>query len=275
MTVRNDFLEKIIACKMAEVEKLSAEFPLDELKSKAAKRTDFRSLRSKLEKPGVHGVNIIAEIKRASPSKGIINGSVHVGEQAKAYCRGGAAALSVLTERDFFKGSPDDLNEARGSVDIPVLRKDFILTPWQVYESAAMGADALLLIVRALQKDMLERLYSLSRELGLDVITEVHDENEMELALGAGVDIIGVNNRNLDTFITDIRTSCRLAPLAAGKIVVSESGINGSEDINILRESGIFNFLIGETLMKSGNPADSIKKIMGVGHEQLLFYKTH
>ncbi|MCE1247668.1 MAG: indole-3-glycerol phosphate synthase TrpC [Firmicutes bacterium] len=267
MTVRNDFLEKIVGRKKLEVEKLSAQIPLEIIRKEAAKRRDFRSLKKSLEKPAGQGVNIIAEIKRASPSKGMIRQDVDVKKQAEEYAAGGAAALSVLTEREFFLGCPDDLREARSVVEIPVLRKDFILCPWQVYETAAMGADALLLIVRALDEEVLKELYSLSRQIGLDVITEVHDKNEMDLAVRTGVDIIGINNRNLDTFVTDIRTSCTLAPFAGNAAVVSESGIKDGKDIKMLRESGIYNFLIGETLMKSGNPGESLHQIKGVGHE--------
>jgi indole-3-glycerol phosphate synthase len=264
MNYKNDFLTRILDNKRRETAEASSTVSIEQLAEKAKLRTDFRSLKSRLEEQSLTGVNIIAEIKRASPSKGVINSGINVAEQAKLYQAGGAAALSVLTERDFFRGSPEDLKEARKVVNIPVLRKDFIISPWQVYESAAMGADAILLIVRALNQDELVDLYTLGRQVGLDVITEVHDEDEMERAVNAGVEIIGINNRNLDTFITDIHTSKRLASMAGNAVLVSESGIRDYKDIKILRDAGIHNFLIGETLMKSGDPVKSLQEIMGV-----------
>jgi len=207
-------------------------------------------------------INIIAEFKRRSPSKGIINGDADPAAIARVYERGGVAAISVLTERDFFNGSLDDLQAVRQTTSLPILRKDFIFDDYQVYESAAAGADALLLIVAALDDDSLKRLRELAEnELAMDALVEVHTRDEMQRAVDCGANIIGVNNRNLATFGVSLSTSIELAGCApAGTILISESGIETKEDINRLRDAGYDGFLIGETLMRADNPEKLLKE---------------
>jgi indole-3-glycerol phosphate synthase len=201
-------------------------------------------------------VRMIAEFKRRSPSKGTIKGGADAVEIARQYQRGGAAAISVLTEPDYFDGSLDDLREIRRTVTLPILRKDFIIDPYQVYESAAAGADALLLIVAALNDAELSALRRITEdELGMDALVEVHTADEMQRALNCGATIIGVNNRDLATFEVSLDTSIDLARGAeSGTILVSESGIQTIEDINRLRAAGYRGFLIGETLMRAAHP---------------------
>ena len=207
-------------------------------------------------------INIIAEFKRRSPSKGIINGDADPAAIARVYERGGVAAISVLTERDFFNGSLDDLQTVRQATSLPILRKDFIFDDYQVYESAAAGADALLLIVAALDDESLRKLRELAEnELAMDALVEVHTRDEMQRAVDCGANIIGVNNRNLATFGVSLSTSIELAGCApAGTILISESGIETKEDINRLRDAGYDGFLIGETLMRANNPEKLLKE---------------
>ena len=210
-------------------------------------------------------VNIIAEFKRASPSKGEISASAAAGETARRYESGGAAALSVLTEEDFFRGTLADLAEAKRSCALPVLRKDFIFDAYQVYEAAAAGADALLLIVAALSDETLRHLRSLTEdELGLDALVEVHTADEMERAGRAGATLIGVNNRNLRTFKVTLDVSASLARRAPeGALLVSESGISKPDDIGFLRQHGYSAFLVGETLMRAGRPEEALRELTG------------
>ncbi len=207
-------------------------------------------------------INIIAEFKRRSPSKGIIDGDADPAAVTRIYERGGVAAISVLTEQDFFNGSLDDLRAVRQTTTLPILRKDFIFDDYQVYESAAAGAEALLLIVAALDDDSLRRLRELAEnELAMDALVEVHTRGEMQRAIDCGANIIGVNNRNLATFEVSLSTSIGLADSApAGTILISESGIETKEDINFLRDAGYNGFLIGETLMRSDNPETLLKE---------------
>jgi indole-3-glycerol phosphate synthase len=201
-------------------------------------------------------VRIIAEFKRRSPSKGTIKGGADAVEMARQYQRGGAAAISVLTEPDYFDGSLDDLREIRETVALPILRKDFIVDLYQVYESAAAGADALLLIVAALNDSELSALRRITEdELGMDALVEVHTSEEMQRAINCGAKIIGVNNRNLATFEVSLDTSIELAKGAeSGTILISESGIETVRDIKRLRAVGYRGFLIGETLMRAVHP---------------------
>ena len=210
------------------------------------------------------GVNIIAEIKRASPSKGVIRENLDVISLSQSYQDGGAAAISVLTEQNYFKGSTADLQAVRKSVKLPVLRKDFIVTEYQIYESRYIGADAILLIVRALSDAELRDFNSLAGSLGLDVLTEVHNREELQRALGAGAAIIGINNRNLSTFVTDINVSIELAAeLPEGTVAVAESGIKDRSDIKKITDAGIYNFLIGEGIVRSNDPAGHIRSLCG------------
>lgn len=260
-----DFLNRIIEKKRERLEASKAARAFEDVRRDAlALRENAKphALRAAL---GRAGVNVIAEFKRASPSKGLIRGDVDAGETARAYERGGAAAVSVLTEEDYFRGSLDDLREVKRSTSLPVLRKDFVFDEYQVYESAAAGADALLLIVAALDDETLARLRSLAEdELGLDALVEVHTEEEMRRARVARASIVGVNNRDLRTFNVSLETSVALASHAPeGSLLVSESGIGGREEIARLRACGFDAFLIGETLMRAESPAETLRALVG------------
>lgn len=208
-------------------------------------------------------INIIAEFKRKSPSKGEIRAHADPQVITSNYEAAGAAAVSVLTEEDYFAGSLDDLRAARQAVSIPILRKDFIFEEYQVFESAAAGADALLLIVAALDDEKLSRLRSLAEDdLGMDALVEVHTKAEMIRALELGAKLIGVNNRNLETFEVSLETSVQLAQIDADKaMLISESGIQSADDIQRLRELGYRGFLIGESLMKTSDPGEALRKL--------------
>jgi indole-3-glycerol phosphate synthase len=263
--VSDDFLTKIIAKKRERLAASKAGRALEEVRRDAlAFRENAKphAFRAALEDKG--RVNVIAEFKRASPSKGEIRGGASAGETARAYERGGAAAVSVLTEEDYFRGSLEDLREVKRSTRLPALRKDFIFDEYQVFESAASGADALLLIVAALDDDTLARLLRITDDLNMDALVEVHTEEEMLRASRAGARIIGVNNRDLRTFKVSLQTSVTLAPHAhAGSLLVSESGISGHEEIAHLREHGFNAFLVGETLMRAGQPEETLRALIG------------
>lgn len=263
----SDVLSRIVAKKQEEIAFARSRFPEAELKLRAARREERRPFLGVLSKPGPRGANIIAEIKRGSPSRGLMRPDLDAKLQAMRYERGGASAISVLTDEAFFYGSARDLTTARNAVSLPVLRKDFILTPYQVYETAVWGADAVLLIVRALSPGLLEELLGLCREVGLDALVEIHSEAEWRIADAAGATLIGINNRDLGTFQTDIGTSIDLAKRFHGdRIAVSESGIHGRADIERLLEAGIFNFLIGESLVKAADPEAHLRTLLTPSH---------
>jgi indole-3-glycerol phosphate synthase len=216
----------------------------------------------------VDGINIIAEFKRRSPSKGMICEGANPSDVARAYQAGGAVAMSVLTEEDYFAGSLDDLREVKSTVDLPVLRKDFIVDEYQVYESAAAGADAILLIVAALDDELLLRLRRLAEdELGMDALVEVHTGDEMKRAAACGAKLIGVNNRDLRTFEVSLETSLSLAREAPPEaLLISESGLNNAADLQRLCEAGYRGFLIGETLMRANDPAAALRSFRNDSH---------
>ena len=211
---------------------------------------------------GESRINIIAEFKRKSPSKGGIRPNADPVTITKAYEAAGASAVSVLTEEDYFDGSLDDLRAVRQAISLPILRKDFIFEEYQVYESAAAGADALLLIVAALDDATLTRLWQLTEdELGMDALVEVHTTEEMDRAVSSGANLIGVNNRNLETFEVALETSAQLVPIAGDDtLLISESGIKSQDDIRRLYDLGYRGFLIGESLMRAGDPGAALKK---------------
>ncbi|HEX8187881.1 MAG TPA: indole-3-glycerol phosphate synthase TrpC [Pyrinomonadaceae bacterium] len=263
-----DFLSKIIERKGARLSEAKAARPFEEVRREAlAVRAESlrHGFRAALEDSG--RVNVIAEFKRASPSKGEIRAGASVAETVRAYERGGAAAVSVLTEEDYFRGSLLDLSEAKASTRLPVLRKDFIFDEYQVFEAAAAGADALLLIAAALEDDALARLLRLTEEeLGLDALVEVHTAAELERAAAVGARVVGVNNRDLRTFEVSLETSLKLAGLApAGMLLVSESGLRGAEDVDRLRARGFRAFLVGETLMRAGDPEAALRDLACAG----------
>ena len=260
----SDFLSKILERKRDEVRAAEKRIPEQVLRREAEKPDGRRAFTERLAGPGPLGMNVIAEIKRASPSKGKIRENVDPAEYARKYELGGAAAISVLTDRNFFSGSPDDLGKVKSAASLPTLRKDFLISSYQVYESAAMGADAVLLIVRALLPEFLRDLLSLCSGIGLDALVEAHDEREFETAVKAGAQLIGINNRDLATFKTDISTSIGLAGRAdPGQVLVAESGIHARSDIERLLDAGIWNFLIGEGLMRSEDPVRFLKALHG------------
>lgn len=264
------FLNKILAVKREKVERQKRETDLDELKARAVavcQDSVPRRLKTALSK--TDRTNIIAEIKRASPSKGLINDQIDVAAVARQYEKGGAAAISVLTEEDFFKGSLNDLIAAGKAVDLPILRKDFIVDEFQIYESAAAGADAILLIVAALDEQRLRDYLAIARNsLGMDVIVEIHTADELATAERIGADIIGVNNRDLRSFDVSLDVSRRLIELRqTDAIFISESGISTREEIEELSDLGFYSFLIGETLMRTGDPIHTVAELIGANND--------
>jgi indole-3-glycerol phosphate synthase len=260
-----DILDRIVASKRADVAAAQRDVPLARLREDAEARRDVRPFGDALMAPGPTGVNIIAEIKRASPSRGVIRADLDPGGLAAAYAAGGAAAVSVLTERHFFLGSCQDLQRARAAAALPILRKDFIFCDYQVYESAAMGADAVLLIVRILSENQLADLMALTVHLGLAALVEVYSEEDLRSAECAGARLIGINNRNLQSFDTDLDHTLRLLPrLRLGQVAVAASGIKTRDDIRRYRAHGVFNFLIGERLVLSERPQAFLKRLRGV-----------
>ncbi|HYA42001.1 MAG TPA: indole-3-glycerol phosphate synthase TrpC [Syntrophobacteraceae bacterium] len=259
-----DFLSKILERKKEELKAAAKYAPAPVLRLEAGQMKGKGALIERLATPGPLGMNVIGEIKRASPSRGRIRDNVDAAEYARKYELGGAAAVSVLTEQNFFCGSPEDLKKVKSAVSIPVLRKDFIICPSQIHESAFLGADAVLLIVRALSPETLRDLLALSSDIGVDALVEAHDENEFETAAAAGARLIGINNRDLETFDTDISTSVRLAGRAGpGMVLVAESGIHTRSDVERLLDAGIWNFLIGESLMRSDDPVGLLMALHG------------
>jgi indole-3-glycerol phosphate synthase len=256
-------LERIVDDTREEVARRRESVPLAALESAIATRPEFRPFSEALLRPGV---SLIAEHKRRSPSAGEIRAGATVRDIAGAYERGGAAALSVLTEPFHFGGGLDDLREARGATMLPVLRKDFIVDPYQLYESAAVGADAILLIVAALDLPDLDMLLQEARALDLDALVEVHDERELEQALEVDADVLGINNRSLDDFTVDVeRTYELLSDVPAGKTVVSESGFSTREQLDELERVGVDAVLIGETLMRAQDVEAIVRELTGSG----------
>ncbi len=255
-------LERILETKKEEVARAQKRRSLNEVRRDAEASDPPRPFLERLSVPGPAGVNIIAEIKRASPSKGSFRSQLDPETYARAYERGGAAALSVLTDRGYFKGAPEDLIKARAAVSLPVLRKDFIVSAYQIYESRAMGADAVLLIVRAVPEGFLREAIEISRELRMAALVEVHEEDELDTALDAGARLVGVNHRNLRTFQMDLTLSRRLKErLPSDRVLVAESGIRGPEDVKRLAEAGIHNFLVGEALVRARNPEEAVRSL--------------
>jgi indole-3-glycerol phosphate synthase len=210
-------------------------------------------------------VNVIAELKKASPSRGVIREQFQPAKLAAELAEAGAAALSVLTEEDFFDGSLTNLKEARAAVEIPVLRKDFIFDPWQIWEARAAGADSFLLITAVLEQDLLQELLELGRQLGMEALVEIHTREELARALDAGARIVGVNARDLTTFNVNLDLALELAgEIPDSCIAVAESGIHSHEELMRLSEAGFDAFLIGEQLMKHAQPGDELRRLLGV-----------
>ena len=241
------------------VDRRRRERPIGELEREAGAQPEGRPFAEGLARPGT---SLIAEHKRRSPSAGTIREGVSCADVVRAYERGGAAAVSVLTEEAHFGGSLADLREARAATELPILRKDFTIDPYQLYEAKAAGADAVLLVVGSMDPQELARLYREARALDLDAIVEVAHEDELEVALEVDVDVLGINNRNLEDFSVDIqRTFDLLADVPAGKVVVSESGIRTREQIEELEGVGVDAVLIGETLMRAPDPEAAVRDL--------------
>jgi len=251
-----DKLQEICDAKRQEVATRRRTASLGELDARGAEQTAPRGFRAALEAKVASGFGLIAEIKKASPSKGLIRENFQPDEHARAYASGGAACLSVLTDAPYFQGHEDYLIAARAACDLPVLRKDFMVDPWQVAEARAIGADAILIIVAALSDAQMAEIEAAALERGMDVLVEVHNEAETERAARLQSRLIGVNNRDLKRFVTDIAVTERLAPLMPeGTLLVSESGINNHADLVRLEASGARCFLVGESLMRQADVA--------------------
>ena len=262
-----DILQKILAVKAGEIARAKAQVgdaAMRRSAQAAGKPRDFAgSLRSKIA-AGVPAV--IAEIKKASPSKGLLRERFDPVAIARSYAGHGAACLSVLTDQQFFQGRTEDLAAARGACELPVLRKDFITDPYQVYESRALGADCVLLIVAALNLQRMRELEAAADSLGMSVLVEVHDRSELDLALQLSTPLIGINNRNLRTFDTRVETTLELSPfIPAPRIAVTESGIHKPEHIALLQEGGVRAFLVGEAFMRAPDPGAEMDKLFLTG----------
>jgi indole-3-glycerol phosphate synthase len=256
-------LSEIIAKKRERLLAAKAEAPLEEMRRIAYAARSSATPHALSNALKAEGINIIAEFKRRSPSKGVIRADANLIEITRSYEAGGAAGISVLTEEDYFDGSLDDLRAVKAAVELPVLRKDFVFDAYQVYESAAAGADALLLIVAALDDEGLSSLRRLTEDdLQMDALVEVHTSDEMKRAVACGAKLIGVNNRNLRTFEVSLETSVALAREAPAEVLlISESGLHDAADLQRLRAAGYQGFLIGETLMRAGQPAQALRDL--------------
>jgi len=252
-------LEELVGIAREDVERRRREVPLEELRRRVGTVHGSRPFNEALARPGL---SLIAEFKRRSPSAGEIRPGADVAEVVCAYERGGAAALSVLTEERSFGGSLDDLRGARSTASLPILRKDFIVDAYQLYEASANGADAVLLIVAALEDELLTALAAEARLLDLDCLVEVHDEEDLERALAIDADVIGINNRNLENFSVDLDTTAELiVDVPAGKTVVSESGYDHPEQLAELERIGVDAVLIGESLMRAADPEAAVRTL--------------
>ncbi len=254
-------LEELVAAAREDVERRREAVPIAELHDQIGTAGGARPFNEALVRPGL---SLIAEFKRRSPSAGVIGGAAGVAEIVGAYERGGAAALSILTDEPNFGGRLDDLRAARAASSLPILRKDFVVDPYQLAEAAVNGADAVLLIVAALDDDDLSLLHEEARALDLDCLVEVHDEAELERALAIGADVLGINNRNLKDLSVDVRRTHELiTDVPAGKTVVSESGYSSAEQLDELEEIGVDAVLVGEALMRSPDPEAGVRELTG------------
>lgn len=249
-------LRKIIARKWEEIAERKAQVSLEQLKARVALQAPARGFVKAIESKIAQGkAGVIAEIKKASPSKGVIREHFVPAELARSYEQGGAACLSILTDVDFFQGADEYLQQARAAVSLPVIRKDFLVDEYQIYEARAMGADCVLLIVAALTPEKLTELNTLAQSIGLDVLVEVHDEAELDVALELPNKLIGINNRNLHTFDVTLETTYKLLDkIGSDRIVVTESGILAPADVQAMRSKNVNAFLVGEAFMRADEP---------------------
>ncbi|MCF6282054.1 MAG: indole-3-glycerol phosphate synthase TrpC [Candidatus Polarisedimenticolaceae bacterium] len=266
MSNRPDILKKIIRRKAEEVTARAEAKPLREVAASLESADKPRDFIEAIERKIEQGqAAVISEIKKASPSKGVIRDPFYPAEIAKSYQQGGAACLSVLTDIDFFQGSDAYLIEARNACTLPVIRKDFIIDPYQVYEARAMGADCILLIAACLGDAQLRELTDLAYHLELDVLTEVHDAEELDRALEVGGKMIGINNRNLRTFEVNLQTTIDLLEeIPPDRIVVTESGIHSTEDVALMRLSNVNAFLVGEAFMRADDPGKKLAELFSI-----------
>lgn len=260
-----DILKKIMRRKQQEIEERSARVSLQQLidtvPAASAPRGFVQSIRNKID---AGQAAVIAEIKKASPSKGVLRKDFRPADIARSYATNGAACLSVLTDEDFFQGGDEYLKQARAACELPVIRKDFIIDPYQVYEARVMGADCILLIVACLDDDQLRMLNALALQLGMDVLVEVHDQHELARMLPMGNALVGINNRNLRTFAVDLQTTLDMLPLVGDdQIVVTESAIHTPQDVALMRSHDVHAFLVGEAFMRAGDPGARLAELFG------------
>lgn len=264
MTVNTpDILKKILVRKSEEISERKSKMPMQEAKDRADDSPPTRGFNRAIQQSISAGcVAVIAEIKKASPSKGIIRQNFDPESIARSYEVAGASCLSVLTDLDFFQGSHEDMQSARGACTIPVLRKDFMIAPYQIYESKILGADCILIIVAALSDMQMQELVGIAQEIGLDILVEVHNREELERGLMLRTPLIGINNRNLHTFKTELATTIGLLPdVFHDRTVITESGIHTVEDIKIMRKHGVNSFLVGEIFMGAEDPGEKLREL--------------
>jgi len=261
----SDILQKILATKVEEVAFAKAAKPLAEVMAEAKAQAPARDFAGAVcSRVAVGKAAVIAEVKKASPSKGVIRADFRPAEIAASYAAYGAACLSVLTDRDYFQGAPEYLQAARSACALPVLRKDFLVDAYQVYEARAMGADAILLIVAALTLPQMQEMEAIANELGMAVLVESHDGEELEQALQLKTPLIGINNRNLRNFDVSLETTIGLLPrIPEGRVVVTESGIVAAADVEKMQASGVHAFLVGEAFMRAPQPGRELAALFG------------
>ena len=259
----SDILDKILAVKRLEVAAGQQHIGLSALADIAGALPEPRDFVGAMRAKVADGQSaVIAEVKKASPSKGVLRADFHPADIARSYAGGGAACLSVLTDQQFFQGHADYLQVAREACDLPVLRKDFMIDPWQVVEARAMGADAILLIVAALSLDQMRELEAVAFELGMAVLVESHDAGELDLALQLQTPLIGINNRNLRSFEVSLDTTLdQLDRIPADRLVVTESGILGADDVARMRAHDVHAFLVGEAFMRAADPGEALRRL--------------
>ena len=258
----SDILNRILATKKDEVAAARSHVSLSELKAQARDAGPTRDFVGAIEARIAAGqAAVIAEIKKASPSKGVIRAAFDPADIAASYARGGATCLSVLTDRDYFQGAPAYLQAARAVCTLPVLRKDFMIDPYQVYEARAMGADCILLIVAALSLTRMQELEALAHELGMAVLVESHNADELAAAMQLATPLMGINNRNLRTFDVDLHTTLDLLPAIQNRIAITESGILAPAGVALMREHGVNAFLVGEAFMRAPDPGAELARL--------------
>ena len=259
----SDILKKIVAVKHEEIAQAQRLRPLAQVRADAESRVMTRDFEGAMRRRIAQGeAAVIAEIKKASPSRGVLREPFVPADIAQSYAEHGAACLSVLTDRSFFQGAPDYLKQARASCDLPVLRKDFMVDPYQVYEARAMGADCILLIVACLEDGLMAELDAIAFALGMAVLVEVHDADELDRALQLKTPLVGINNRNLRTFEVSLDTTLsQLARVPPDRLLVTESGILAREDVTRMRDAGVHAFLVGEAFMRAPVPGEALARL--------------